>query len=490
MASEIRVNKIENRSGLGTVTFADTGVDLAGIVTATTFSGSGASLTNLPAASLTGTVADARFPATLPAASGANLTNLPAANLTGALPAISGANLTGIAATDNVRTGILDVAGIATFRSDVNIPNINGGQIGGRRNIVTNGAMQVAQRATSVTVTNSVRGFQTLDRFEYNIHGTTTHEMTMEQSSESPDGFSNSLKLSTTTADASLTGTQSHYLNTEIEAQDLQQLAYGTSSAKSFTLSFYVKSTITGTYVVWFYSSDTSKALTKTYTISSANTWERKTITVAGDTSSAINNDNGSGMFIRWILGAGPDYSSGSASTTWSTDGYTNTNRYVGQTANIAATTSDNWAITGVQFELGSQATAFEHRSFAEELALCQRYYYKHAFGGSVDGNLGISNNNMAVGMCAMYTSSAGFGYIPYPVTMRALPTLENATGTDYYRVYARGGADNFNDISTQQFGVNGSVINYYDGFARTQGDAGWIQIYNTNAYIAFNAEL
>ena len=114
MASEIRVNKIENRSGLGTVTFADTGVDLAGIVTATTFSGSGASLTNLPAANVTGT---------LPAISGANLTNLPAANLTGALPAISGANLTGIAATDNVRTGILDVAGVGTFRNDVNIPD-------------------------------------------------------------------------------------------------------------------------------------------------------------------------------------------------------------------------------------------------------------------------------------------------------------------------------------------------------------------------------
>ena len=116
MASEIRVNKIENRSGLGTVTFADTGVDLAGIVTATTFSGSGASLTNLPAANVTGT---------LPAISGANLTNLTAGNLTGALPAISGANLTGIAATDNVRTGILDVAGIATFRNDVNIGNAN-----------------------------------------------------------------------------------------------------------------------------------------------------------------------------------------------------------------------------------------------------------------------------------------------------------------------------------------------------------------------------
>ena len=154
MASEIRVNKIENRSGLGTVTFADTGVDLAGIVTATTFSGSGASLTNIPAANVTGTlpaisaanltnIPAANVTGTLPAISGANLTNLTAGNLTGALPAISGANLTGIAATDNVRTGILDVAGIATFRSDVNVPNINGGQIAGRRNLLINGAMKL-----------------------------------------------------------------------------------------------------------------------------------------------------------------------------------------------------------------------------------------------------------------------------------------------------------------------------------------------------------
>ena len=113
---------------------------VTGVCTATTLAGSGANLTNLPAANVTGT---------LPAISGANLTSLTAGNLTGALPAISGANLTGIAATDNVRTGILDVAGIATFRSDVNIPNINGGQIGGRRNLIINGAMTVSQRGTS-----------------------------------------------------------------------------------------------------------------------------------------------------------------------------------------------------------------------------------------------------------------------------------------------------------------------------------------------------
>ena len=265
----------------------------------------------------------------------------------------------------------------------------------------------------------------------------------MAQSSESPDGFPNSLKFSTTTADASLTTTQSHYLTTEIEGQDRQQLAYGTSSAKSFTLSFYVKGTITGTYVVWFYSPDTGKALRKTYTISSANTWERKTMTVAGDTATAIANDNGSGLMIRWILGAGPDYSSGSASTTWSTDGLTNTNRYVGQTANVAATTSDNWAITGVQMELGSQATAFEHRSVGEELALCQRYFWKDPD----DTGFGY--------YATRYSSSGSFCVVSLPVSMRAQPT---ATGT-------LGGGGNLTSTTTArdriQFYSNNDTATY-----------------------------
>ena len=298
--------------------------------------------------------------------------------------------------------------------------------------------MQISQRATSVTVSDTVRGFQTVDRFEYNKHGTITNVMTMEQSSDSPDGFSNSLKFSTTTADASLTADQSNYLNTEIEGQDLQHLAYGTSSAKSFTLSFYVKGTITGTYVVWFYSIDTGKALRKTYTISSANTWERKTMTVAGDTSSAIANDNGSGLMVRWILGAGPDYSSGSASTTWSTDNLTGVNRYVGQTANVAATTSDNWAITGVQMELGSQATAFEYRSFVEELRLCQRYYFQG------DGQeLGASLNNY-------YGAEYGSGSmikVSFPTTMRTKPTVTapsaHSGGGTFDTVY-----ENFTEIN------------------------------------------
>ena len=348
------------------------------------------------------------------------------------------------------------------------------------RNAIINGAMQISQRSTSVSVSNTVRGYQTLDRFEYNIHGTITNVMTMEQSSDSPDGFSNSLKFSTTTADASLTGTQANYLTTELEGQNVQQLAYGTSSAKSFTLSFYVKGTITGTYVVWFYAPDTGKALTKYYTISSANTWERKTITVAGDTASAIANDNGSGIMIRWILGTGPDYSSGTASTTWSTNGYTNVNRYVGQTANVAATTSDNWALTGVQLEVGSVATDFEHRSFGQELALCQRYYVV----------LCHQNDGIGQSVCnlAQYSASTAHGVVHFPVEMRDKPSFAATSGGGYYIAYGSGAGQGFDAFNLQRSSLLTAEVS--TSISRTLGHAIFVRTNVNGARLAFSAEL
>ena len=499
MASEIRVNKIENRSGLGTVTFADTGVDLAGIVTATTFSGSGASLTNLPAANVT---------ATLPAISGANLTNLPAANLTGTLPAISGANLTGIAATDNVRTGILDVAGIATFRNDVLVgsavtlsesgvaaaglaitcKSLNGQQFS-HRNVWINGEFSVAQRGTEQTSITSLSGYATggPDRCFIVISGHGT--WTVKQGTDAPPGFQNCMEMIATTGDSSVGSSATVRWWQRFEGQNLQRFEKGTSSAKEFTLSFYIKSSTTGTYAFELLDYDSSnRHMVKTYTVDAADTWEYKTITFPADTTGEFDNDHNNSLAAEFWLVAGSDYTSGGTMTAWAS--LTNNKRAGGHTANAGASDNDYVRITGVQLEVGNQATEYEHKTYAEELAACQRYYYRHAFGSSEAGSANASNNNMAVGMCAMYTSSAGFGFIPFPVTMRTLPTLENATGTDYYRVYARGGADNFNDISTQQFGVNGAVINYYDGFARTQGDAGWIQCYDANAYIAFKAEL
>ena len=292
-----------------------------------------------------------------------------------------------------------------------------------------------------------------------------------------------------TTGDSSVGSSATVRWWQRFEGQNLQRFEKGTSSAKEFTLSFYIKSSTTGTYAFELLDYDSSnRHMVKTYTVDAADTWEYKTITFPADTTGEFDNDHNNSLAAEFWLVAGSDYTSGGTMTAWAS--LTNNKRAGGHTANAGASDNDYVRITGVQLEVGNQATEYEHKTYAEELAACQRYYYRHAFGSSEAGSANASNNNMAVGMCAMYTSSAGFGFIPFPVTMRTLPTLENATGTDYYRVYARGGADNFNDISTQQFGVNGSVINYYDGFARTQGDAGWVQIYDASAYIAFSAEL
>ena len=389
MASEIRVNKIENRSGLGTVTFADTGVDLAGIVTATTFSGSGASLTALPAANITGT---------LPAISGANLTNLPAANLTGTLPAISGANLTGIAATDNVRTGILDVAGIATFRNDVNIgaavtisesgieasgigitcANINGTQIGGRRNLIINGAMRVAQRGTSSTS----NGFNTIDRFAVNFDSGLTEAPTQAQvtlsSSDTP--YSSGLRYALKITNGNQTSQDANdYIQIvqKIEAQDIAHSGWNyISSSSNITLSFWVKASIAQTMYARLNAEDTpsSDARAFSFAFSATTSWTKIIKTIPGNSTLAFNNDNGVGIALYIIPFYGTNYTtSGHTNDAWVVDSGSN------QVTDMATTWfSGNDAtleVTGVQLEVGPQATAFEHRSFGEELELCKRYY-------------------------------------------------------------------------------------------------------------------
>ena len=252
------------------------------------------------------------------------------------------------------------------------------------RNLVANGAMTVAQRGTSKTgLTDGNTGYYTVDRFQWLEQGSPTYVQTMSQSTDSPVGFSNSLKLETTTADTASTGLKANAITYIFEGQDLQSLAYGTTSAKSFTLSFWVKSSVTGTYVVWLYNADQTRSCTQSYTIDTANTWEYKTITVAGDTSSGFDNDNGGSLYVRWVLGAGSDFTSGTASTTW-ISGNVNADKYVGQTANIFGAVGNTWQITGVQLEVGEKATPFEHRNFGDELARCQRYFVK-------SGNIGTA---------------------------------------------------------------------------------------------------
>ena len=345
--------------------------------------------------------------------------------------------------------------------------------------------MNVAQRGTSSTGLGASAGYFTLDRYRTTFNST-AGRLTMSQVADVHDGFANALKFSCTTADTSVAAGEYFMLQQKIEGQDLQQLKKGSSDAEEFTVSFYVKGNASATYVVEMFDLDNTRQISKTFSVTT--NWTRVELTFPGDTTGAFDDDNAASLQLAIWLHAGSTYSSGTLNSS-AFAANTNANRAVG-ISSIFDSTARTFFITGLQLEVGSVATDFEHRSYAQELALCQRYYYRHAFGTAEAGSSNVSNNNMAVSMVAMYTGTAGFGFIPYPVSMRALPTLEKATGTDYYRVYANGSSDQFNDISTQQFGINGSVINYYDGFSRTQGHAGWIQIYNTNAYIAFNAEL
>tara|TARA_B100001248_G_scaffold242025_1_gene209232 strand:+ start:16614 stop:17657 length:1044 start_codon:yes stop_codon:yes gene_type:complete len=269
------------------------------------------------------------------------------------------------------------------------------------RNLIINGAMQVAQRNTSVASLSSTATYSTCDRWEvqYGSSGTFTES----QSTTAPSGFSNSLKLDCTSADAS-----PNYLVLMqcLEGQNLQHLKKGTSAAESTTLSFHVRSSKTGTYQVNLRDLDNSRIIGATYTISSANTWEFKSITFAGDTTGAFNNDNGASLDIEWWLAAGSTYNTGAVPTAW--EASTEADRAAGLNVAIGASTSDDFHLTGVQLEVGPQATPFEHRSFGDTLLQCQRYLFK----GDAQC-LGSSDS-------AGNTSVA----VQTPVNLRANPTL------------------------------------------------------------------
>tara|TARA_R100000951_G_scaffold73825_1_gene62217 strand:- start:188 stop:1249 length:1062 start_codon:yes stop_codon:yes gene_type:complete len=244
------------------------------------------------------------------------------------------------------------------------------GFVNGRRNLIINGAMQVAQRGTSETGITATKYANAPDRFNLALGSAGT--WTAAQSTDAPVGFSNSYRLDCTTADASLGGGDLLILQQAIEGQNLQHLKKGTSSAESVTVSFHVKSNKTGTYIAELFDADNSRQISQAYTISSANTWEKKTLTYAGDTSGALDNDNASSLYLVCWLAAGSAYTSGTLSTSWTA--FTQADRAVGL-VNLADSTDNNWSITGVQLEVGEQATPFEHRSFSEELNSCKRYY-------------------------------------------------------------------------------------------------------------------
>jgi len=272
------------------------------------------------------------------------------------------------------------------------------------RNLVINGAFQCSQRGTSTTGA----GFL-VDRFELNINNTDNIAITQSQDSSGPSGFANSWKILATTAESAVAADERVRFRQNIEGQNLQQFAFGTSAAKSMTLSFYVKSNKTGTYAVNLEQDDASRVIGSTYAISSADTWEFKTITVGGDTSGTINDDNGAGLILSWYLLAGSNYTAtDNTSYGASADG----KQAYGHSTTWGQATNDNFFITGVQLELGEQATPFEHRSFGDELARCQRYYFE----------INWDANERPLG--AYYNSSRSVCTQSFHVQMRTDPTV------------------------------------------------------------------
>jgi hypothetical protein len=282
------------------------------------------------------------------------------------------------------------------------------------RNLIINGAMQVAQRGTSATGVTSAGSAYLVDRINYNISNAGT--WTITQDSDGPDGFTKSFKALCTTADASLAASDFVVFYMNFEGQDFQILNYGGSSAETVTLSFYVKSNKTGTYQVNLRATDsaTERNLGGTYTVDSANTWERKTITYVGDTAQAIVNSNARGNTLEFWVVAGTTFTSGAVPTVW--EDQAAGDRAAGLGVNLADAVNNYWQITGVQLEAGEQATPFEHRSFGDELARCQRYTY------IMSSNTSSTTTDFING--AAYSASQVNAGIDLPVTMRTTPTV------------------------------------------------------------------
>ena len=301
-----------------------------------------------------------------------------------------------------------DIADSTLTTTKLATPNL------GRRNLVLNSKFSIAQRGTSFS------GFSTsqyhLDRFR-NGMGDTTARFTVTQASSGLNGFPHCLKYDCTTAESSLNnGNARMFLHTRFEGQDLQHIKKGTSDAEKVTVSFYVKSNKTGTYILELEDKDNTRQISKAYTINSANTWEQKIVTFEGDTTGAFDNDNANSCHLTWHLIAGTNYQSGTLNTSWASQ--THANRAVGN-VNIGDSTNNTWEITGIQMEVGEQATPFGHRSFGEELSLCKRYFQSYTDNGSGGGY--VTNGTIVV--------QRFYGTFRYQKQMRAIPSITSTSG-------------------------------------------------------------
>ena len=351
------------------------------------------------------------------------------------------------------------------------IGNINAGGGGVGRNIIINGAMTVAQRGTSAT--NPGGGYATLDRFRMSQNSSGLGNFVMSQDASAPtgSGFSKSLKLVKSGA-TSIGSGNSAYIHYNAEGLDVQRLCYGTSDAKPVTISFWVKSSVAGTYGLSLGDGAANRGNVQTYAISATNTWEYKSVTFVGDTGAVIPNDNTAGFSIHWVLGAGTNYHETSLNT-WTATHKLSTSSQTQWTETDAAT----FYLTGCQAEVGQNATEFEHEPFETTMRKCKRYYYKYGGQQSFEHIPGIGQGN----------ASTFSTHYQYPVEMRAAPTLnlggdwrinDNYLGS--YYTFSSVAIDNATTITCRVHGNTsgtigsdlGRILAYGDGNAKWEHSA------------------
>ena len=465
MTSKIVVNNIESDSGISSVTFNSniqigsgttihsSGIDLGtgnlkghnlestGIITATTFVGN-----------LTGN----------PTGSGANLTNIPAANITGTLPAIDGSNLTGVGVgtADNINT-----SGIVTATALV-------GDFA-PRNMIINGAMQINARANGTLTSNSSTGQYPCDRWVSRGEGG-SKAFTIQQISIASAGQGVRHALKVTSSQAASVGSHDIFnVRQMIEGYNIQRLNLGEAGCSSMTLSFTAYSSVAGTHSGAIQNSAQNRSYPFTYTLV-ANTWTDVKITIPPITSGSFNETNGVGLRVVFDMGSGSAFR-GTANQ-WNSaqdEGATGAVR-------ILETNGATWYVTKVQLEEGTVATKFEKKLFSDELVQCQRYFQKR-----------VDTDGVYFGMGYMYDHYRGYCPVTHYVTMRTAPSMQTVTGSNYYSLHRNGSGDNF-DGFTNWFSAdeNHGTLQTVSGLSGTGGHAGQYWSNNAACKITFSAEL
>jgi hypothetical protein len=348
------------------------------------------------------------------------------------------------------------------------IGTINASNDFGLKNRIINGAMVIDQRnaGAAVTINNTGAIQYSVDRL-YGYGQSTDGVFTLQQDSDVPSGqgFRNSLKAVVTTADASIGATQLYQIGQRIEGFNVADLGLGTASASTMTLSFWVRSSLTGTFGGSFMNGGQNRSYPYSYTISAANTWEKKTITLTGDTSGTWLTTNGTGLEVIWGLGVGSTYLS--TANAWAGSYLSGV---TGQTQ-VIATSGATLYITGVQLEKGSTATSFDYRPYSTELALCQRYYEKSY---NIDVAAGAST---VVGYASLISNSGVAGQlwgstVPFKVTKRATPTISTWSYTGVSGQWhwgSAGASESIANVLTYQIGMNNFQPYFSTGVSASQ---------------------